>query len=99
MRPVDDRMEINVTVKTTDLDLDALEKKYAEERAKRLRTDGSSQYAELNGRFANFDRDPFADPSFTRGPIAKDVDVMIIGGGFGGLLAGGRLREQGIENL
>jgi len=84
---------------TTDLDLEALEKKYAEERAKRLRQDASKQYAELNGKFANFDRDPFADPNFTRGPIVKDVDVLIIGGGFGGLLAGGRLREQGIEDL
>src|SRR3954468_4709842 len=99
MRPPDDKMEIDVTGDTTDLDLEALEKKYAEERAKRLRQDASKQYAELNGRYANFDRDPFADPNFSRDPIVKDVDVMIIGGGFGGLLAGGRLREQGIEDL
>src|ERR1700733_10873574 len=92
-------MEIDVTVETTDLDLDALERKYAEERGKRLRQDASKQYAELNDRYANFDRDPFADPNFTRDPIVKDVDVMIVGGGFGGLLAGGRLREQGIEDL
>jgi cyclohexanone monooxygenase len=92
-------MEMSVTVETTDLDLEALEKKYAEERAKRLRTDGNNQYAELNGRYANFDHDPFADPKFTRDPIVKDVDVMVIGGGFGGLLASGRLREQGIEDL
>ncbi len=99
MRPPDDGMEIDVTAETTDLDLEALEAKYAEERAKRLRSDGSKQYAELSGRYANFDRDPYADPDFTRDPIVKDVDVMIIGGGFGGLLAGGRLREQGIEDL
>src|SRR3954462_7119633 len=99
MRPPDDRMEIDVTAGTTDLDLEALEKKYAEERAKRLRQDASKQYAELTGRYADFDRDPYADPEFTRDPIVKDVDVMIIGGGFGGLLAGGRLREQGIEDL
>jgi len=98
MHPPDKGMETDVAG-TTDLDLEALEKKYAEERAKRLRQDASKQYAELNGKFANFDRDPFADPNFTRGPIVKDVDVLIIGGGFGGLLAGGRLREQGIEDL
>ena len=82
-----------------EIDVEELNRRYAEERAKRLRTDGSNQYAELNGRYANFDRDPFADPDFTRDPIVEDVDVLIIGGGFGGLLAGGRLREPGIEDL
>ena len=76
-----DRMEMDVTVETVALDLDALERKYAEERGKRLRQDASRQYQELNGKFADFDRDPFADPNFTRDPIVKDVDVMIIGGG------------------
>jgi cyclohexanone monooxygenase len=88
-----------MTSETIDLDLVALHKKYAEERAKRLRDDANSQYQELNGKFADFDRDPFADPSFTRDPIESDVDVLIIGGGFGGLLAGGRLREQAIKDL
>ena len=37
MRPPEQGMEIDVA-ETTDLDLEALEKKYAEERAKRLRT-------------------------------------------------------------
>ena len=36
-------MEIDVTVETTVLDLEALEKKYAEERAKRLRQDANGQ--------------------------------------------------------
>ena len=83
----------------TEIDVEELTRKYAEERAKRFRDDAINQYQELTGKFANFDRDPFADPSFTRDPIVKDVDVMVIGGGFGGLLASGRLREQGVDDL
>ena len=76
-----------------EIDVDALNKKYAEERAKRLRTDAAQQYQHLTGAFADFDKDPHADPDFTREPIVEDTDVLMIGGGFASLLAGGRLRE------
>ena len=77
----------------------ALESKYEEERRKRLRKDGTHQYQELKGKLADFDRDPSADPSFTREPITGDTDVVIIGGGFAGLLAGARLRAAGIQGI
>src|SRR5262249_51602951 len=82
-----------------EIDVDALNKKYAEERAKRLRTDAAQQYQHLTGAFADFDRDPHADPDFTREPIVEDTDVLMIGGGFRSLLAGGRLREAGVKDL
>ncbi len=82
-----------------EIDIEALKRRYAEERVKRLRDDGSAQYQELRGKFADFDRDPLADPDFTRDPIVKSVDVLIVGGGFGGLLAGGRLRGEGVSDL
>src|SRR4051812_3383160 len=81
------------------VDVDALEKKYAEERAKRIRSDASNQYAELKGRFANFATDPNADPSLQRDPIVEDCDVLIIGGGFSGLLSGGHMRERGVKDI
>ena len=34
-----------------------------------------------------------------REPLTDEVDVLIIGGGFGGLLAGARLREAGIDDI
>ena len=34
-----------------------------------------------------------------RDPLNDEVDVIIIGGGFGGLLAGARLREAGVQSL
>jgi cyclohexanone monooxygenase len=82
-----------------DIDVDELKKKYAEERDKRLRPDALDQYQELTGRFAEFDWDRHADPHFTRPAIAEDCDVLIIGGGFAGLLSGGRLRERGVDSI
>ena len=35
----------------------------------------------------------------SRDPLSDTVDVVIIGGGFGGLLAGARLREAGFDDL
>ena len=80
-------------------DPDALRAKYAQERQRRLRDDGVDQYVEIAGPFARFGEDPWADPTFTREPIADEVDVAIVGAGFGGLLTGARLRELGVESV
>jgi cation diffusion facilitator CzcD-associated flavoprotein CzcO len=82
-----------------ELDPDALRERYAQERAKRIRPDGNEQYVEVAGQYAHFVEDPYVEPGFTREPLEDDVDVVIIGGGFGGLLAGARLREAGIEDI
>ncbi len=85
----------------TDLgfDPDALRKKYREERQKRLRPDGNDQYLEVTGEFACFVDDPYVEPGYTREPLTDEVDVVSIGGGFGGLLAGARLRQLGVEDI
>jgi len=80
-------------------DPDALREKYREERDKRLRSDGIAQYVEPKGRFAHFAGDPYVAPGFTRAPLRDEVEVALIGGGFGGLLAGARLRELGIGSV
>jgi cation diffusion facilitator CzcD-associated flavoprotein CzcO len=80
-------------------DVDALRQKYAEERARRLRPDGIEQYVETAGAFARFAEDPWADATFTREPLTDEVDVAIIGAGFGGLLTGARLRELGVDSV
>ena len=84
---------------TADLgfDADALRKKYLEERDKRLRPDGIDQYIQPDGEFAHFVDDPYVEPGYTREPLTDEVDVLLIGGGFGGLMAGARLREPGAE--
>jgi cation diffusion facilitator CzcD-associated flavoprotein CzcO len=80
-------------------DVDALRQKYALERDRRLRLDGVAQYVEIAGEFAGFAKDPWSDPGFTRDPLSDEVDVAIIGAGFGGLLTGARLRELGVQSI
>ncbi len=81
------------------IDVDALREKYALERDRRLRADGIDQYVEIAGAFAGFAVDPWCDPDFTREPLSDEVDVAIIGAGFGGLLTGARLRELGVDSI
>ncbi|WP_424186276.1 flavin-containing monooxygenase [Actinokineospora sp. G85] len=76
-------------------DPDALREKYRVERDRRLRPDGIGQYRGVEGEFAGFGDDPHAVPD-DREPLADTVDVLVIGGGFGGLLAGARLRQAGV---
>ena len=77
----------------------ALRAKYRAERDKRLRAEGNEQYVEIVGDFARFLEDPYVEPGFTREPLTDEVDVVVIGGGFGGLLAGARLREAGVGDI
>jgi cyclohexanone monooxygenase len=77
----------------------ALREKYAAERAKRLRADGNNQYQEITGKYAHYNVDPYVEPGFTRPALHEELDVLIIGGGFGGLLAAARLQKAGITNI
>ena len=83
---------------TTDFDPDQLRDRYRAERDKRLRSDGNEQYQMIAGDFAHYLDDPYVAP-IEREPLFDEVQVAIIGGGFGGLLAGARLREAGIDDL
>lgn len=82
-----------------EVDLEAVRAKYRAERDKRVRADGNEQYKEVTGDFAYFVDDPYIDEVVQRGPEKRDVDVVIIGGGFGGMLAAVRLLEQGIDDF
>jgi cyclohexanone monooxygenase len=79
-------------------DPDALREKYRQERDKRLRPDANDQYQEVVGQFAHYVEDPYVEP-IVRDPLTDEVEVVIIGGGFGGLLAGARLREVGVNDI
>ena len=85
--------------KTIAFDPDVLRDKYRRERDKRLRAEGNDQYIEVARDFAHFLDDPYAEPGLAREPLTDQVEVLIIGGGFGGLLAGARLRQAGVESI
>ncbi|MGB3627572.1 MAG: NAD(P)/FAD-dependent oxidoreductase [Henriciella sp.] len=82
-----------------DFDPDGLREKYRAERDKRLRGDGNEQYLEVQGEYAGYVEDPYIDEKIDRAPLSDEVDVIVVGGGFGGLLAGARLREAGLKNI
>lgn len=83
----------------TDVDIDALRERYRVERAKRLRTEGSKQYVETGDGFAAFaEVDPHT-PYVERDPIDTDIDVAVLGGGFGGLLSAAHLKKAGVDDV
>ena len=73
-------------------DPDAMRGRYHIEREKRLRSDGIEQYIKVSGQFAKYLDDPYAK-QIDRHPIEAEHEVVLIGGGFGGLQAGAR-RER-----
>ncbi len=82
----------------TEAERVALRRRYAEERAKRLRPDGNDQYLELKGRFSRLLDDPYT-PRAERGPKRDHVTFAFVGGGFAGLATGARLKEAGLEDV
>ena len=79
--------------------LDEVLERYRSEREKRLRPDGAVQYRELDGFFKDFDRDPNADPNFTRDAVIEETDVAVIGAGIGGLTASAQLAKMGVVKM
>lgn len=93
-------MDCAPSVTPRDFDLDALRDKYREERDKRLRKEGTAQYIHVgNDENPDFwEADPYAPP-VERDPIVADTEVVVIGGGFAGLLAGAHLKKAGVEDV
>jgi cation diffusion facilitator CzcD-associated flavoprotein CzcO len=80
-------------------DPDAVHAKYLAERDRRL-VPGRTVIRDLtrDELVAGYRADPFT-PYLEREPITDDPDVVIVGGGIAGLLAGAHLRKAGIERI
>ena len=87
------------TAQQLGFDPEALREKYRSERDKRLRADGNEQYQEVTGDFSHYVDDPYVEPGYSRAPLADEVDCIVVGGGFGGLLTGARLTEAGVKRV
>lgn len=79
--------------------LAALRQKYKEERDRRVREDGNSQYRDMRKDYPTLLDDPFVDSPEPREPLNDFVEVAIVGGGFAGLLTGVRLRDAGVSDF
>ncbi|MET8576051.1 NAD(P)/FAD-dependent oxidoreductase [Streptomyces sp. NPDC005012] len=76
-----------------------LRERYRIERERRVRPDGPRQYLGADAEFGYYAADPYAGEPAEREPLADRVDVAVVGGGFGGILAGARLRGQGVGRV
>jgi len=80
-------------------DPETVRAKYLAERDRRL-VPGRADIRDLqrDEHFARYRDDPFT-PFLERTPVDDDVDVVIVGGGIAGVLAGAQLRQAGLERI
>ncbi len=80
-------------------DPETVRAKYLAERDRRL-VPGRSDIRDLGADdfFARYRHDPFTAP-VERAPVADDVDVVIVGGGIAGVVAGAHLRRAGVQRI
>jgi cation diffusion facilitator CzcD-associated flavoprotein CzcO len=80
-------------------DMDALREKYRHEREKRMRREGQEQYFRPTGKVAeHFAADPHT-PVKDRAAISEDIDVIILGAGWGGVTAAYHLAKAGVKSF
>ncbi|MFL9652763.1 flavin-containing monooxygenase [Streptomyces sp. PB17] len=84
---------------TSPEELTELRRRYRAERERRVRPDGARQYLAADAAFGYYAEDPYAETPRERHPLRDRVDVAVVGGGFGGILAGARLRQQGVGRV
>jgi cyclohexanone monooxygenase len=77
----------------------ALLQRYKAERDKRIRSDGVAQFRKTEGEFARFMDDPNAGAPAERPARHEQVDVVVVGGGWSGLLITTRLRQAGVNDF
>ncbi|MEV0622065.1 NAD(P)/FAD-dependent oxidoreductase [Nonomuraea sp. NPDC050404] len=87
-----------LTVAELGFDPDELRAKYRHERDRRLRPDGNAQYRGARGEFGYYADDPYTE-RVEREPVGDRVEALVVGGGFGGLLTGAKLRDAGVEDI
>lgn len=80
-------------------DIPALRERYRLERDKRLRSDGQRQYQPTTDDTTHsYDEDPHV-PVTPRDPIVEELDVVVLGAGFAGILASYHLTKAGVTNF
>lgn len=82
------------------IDIAALKEKYRQQREIRLRPEGQKQYVRPDAEMheADSEIDPHM-PVKARAPISEDIDALVLGGGWSGLLAGVNLKKAGVTNF
>jgi cation diffusion facilitator CzcD-associated flavoprotein CzcO len=93
-------MKCEKTQVPLNVDIPSLREKYRLERDKRHRADGQQQYFRPTGQVAEVDyaADPHT-PLAVRAPINEDIEVIVLGAGWGGIMASYHLMQEGVTNF
>ena len=92
-------MKCEPTKTPEHVDISALKEKYRQERDKRLNAGGETQYRHAAGALQDYYVTDPHKPVAPRAPIAEDIDVAILGAGFGGILAAYHLAQAEITSF
>ena len=93
-------MKCQPTQTPVDVDIPALREKYRLEREKRLRPEGHKQYVRPTEKSpaGDYVADPHM-PLIEREAISEDTDVIVLGAGWGGIMAAYHLTQAGVTNF
>lgn len=75
-----------------------LREKYEHERNRRITEKGSAQYERAEAVLDEGEKDPYT-PFVPRDAITENVTVLVVGGGYGGLLTSVYLKKEGITDI
>jgi cation diffusion facilitator CzcD-associated flavoprotein CzcO len=83
----------------SEIDIPALREKYLQERDRRIKIDHNEQYIPTSGKWAKiYEVDPYL-PVQDRDPITSEIDVVILGAGYCGMMVATQLKKAGLNNF
>jgi len=88
----------DATTPSAVIDTNALRERYRSERDRRSPEKAPRAYRDMSADFSEMLEDPYTQVQ-PRDPVADEVDVLVVGGGFGGLMTAARMREAGVKRI
>jgi cation diffusion facilitator CzcD-associated flavoprotein CzcO len=80
-------------------EINAMRAKYQRERDRRIKKDHSDQYIPASGKWAEvYEVDPYT-PVTPRAPITGETDVVVLGGGYCGMMVAVQLKKAGLDDF
>ncbi|ANY22170.1 flavin-containing monooxygenase [Gordonia terrae] len=92
------KLPISGTPVAVEFDPSQVRERYAREREARLKGETLEQFQGLSDVLELDSSDPWSEP-VQREPVTEDLEVVVLGGGFGGLLAGAYLTKNNVTDF